>query len=116
MFCGRNRRSAQGDRLPAITMSLQPGSESDEDSILSGVQSFSLSLTYKDSLQSNIFPKVFNLFIFFTFQTVLCNYGHTYNQSFKLGNVISYCLLYLLLKALCAMMLGRWSLKVGTPD
>ncbi|KAM9482460.1 polybromo 1, like isoform 1-T2 [Clarias gariepinus] len=32
----RNRRSAQGDRLPAITMSLQPGSESDEDSILSG--------------------------------------------------------------------------------
>lgn len=32
----RNRRSAQGDRLPAITVSLQPGSESDEDSILSG--------------------------------------------------------------------------------
>ncbi|XP_060724127.1 polybromo 1, like isoform X1 [Tachysurus vachellii] len=32
----RNRRSAQGDPLPAITVSLRPGSESDEDSILSG--------------------------------------------------------------------------------
>ncbi|XP_060775398.1 polybromo 1, like isoform X2 [Neoarius graeffei] len=32
----RNRRSAQGDRVPAITVSLHPGSESDEDSILSG--------------------------------------------------------------------------------
>ncbi|KAI5109113.1 polybromo 1, like isoform X1, partial [Silurus meridionalis] len=32
----RNRRSAQGERMSAITMSLQPGSESDEDSILSG--------------------------------------------------------------------------------
>uniref|UniRef100_A0A8B9K0K7 Protein polybromo-1 n=1 Tax=Astyanax mexicanus TaxID=7994 RepID=A0A8B9K0K7_ASTMX len=33
---GRNRRSAQGDRLSAITTALQTGSESDEDSILSG--------------------------------------------------------------------------------
>uniref|UniRef100_A0A671PED5 Protein polybromo-1 n=1 Tax=Sinocyclocheilus anshuiensis TaxID=1608454 RepID=A0A671PED5_9TELE len=32
----RNRRSAQGDRLSAITMALQAGSESDEDSILTG--------------------------------------------------------------------------------
>lgn len=32
----RNRRSAQGDRLTAITMALQAGSESDEDSLLSG--------------------------------------------------------------------------------
>ncbi|XP_066520452.1 polybromo 1, like [Hoplias malabaricus] len=32
----RNRRSAQGDRLSAITSVLQTGSESDEDSILSG--------------------------------------------------------------------------------
>ncbi|XP_051568786.1 protein polybromo-1-like isoform X3 [Myxocyprinus asiaticus] len=32
----RNRRSAQGDRLSAITMALQAGSESDEDSLLSG--------------------------------------------------------------------------------
>lgn len=37
MFCGRNRRSAQGDRISAITVSLQPSSESDEDSILSGM-------------------------------------------------------------------------------
>ncbi|XP_030633030.1 polybromo 1, like [Chanos chanos] len=32
----RNRRSAQGDRLSAITQALQCGSESDEDSLLSG--------------------------------------------------------------------------------
>uniref|UniRef100_A0A673MM03 Protein polybromo-1 n=1 Tax=Sinocyclocheilus rhinocerous TaxID=307959 RepID=A0A673MM03_9TELE len=32
----RNRRSAQGDRLSAITMALQAGSESEEDSILKG--------------------------------------------------------------------------------
>ncbi|XP_062400616.1 polybromo 1, like isoform X4 [Sardina pilchardus] len=32
----RNRRSAQGDRLSAITLSLQGGSESDEDSMLAG--------------------------------------------------------------------------------
>ncbi|XP_076870389.1 polybromo 1, like isoform X5 [Brachyhypopomus gauderio] len=32
----RNRRSVQGDRLSAITMALQAGSESDEDSLLSG--------------------------------------------------------------------------------
>ncbi|XP_051997457.1 protein polybromo-1-like isoform X3 [Xyrauchen texanus] len=32
----RNRRSAQGDRLSALTMALQAGSESDEDSLLSG--------------------------------------------------------------------------------
>lgn len=39
-FCicfARNRRSAQGDRLSAITMALQAGSESDEDSILTGM-------------------------------------------------------------------------------
>lgn len=34
----RNRRSAQGDRLSAITMALQAGSESDEDSILTGTR------------------------------------------------------------------------------
>uniref|UniRef100_A0A4W5KMN7 Protein polybromo-1 n=1 Tax=Hucho hucho TaxID=62062 RepID=A0A4W5KMN7_9TELE len=32
----RNRRSAQGDRLSAITLALQYGSESDEDALLSG--------------------------------------------------------------------------------
>ncbi|XP_046881152.1 polybromo 1, like isoform X1 [Hypomesus transpacificus] len=32
----RNRRSAQGDRLSAITLALQYGSESDEDAFLSG--------------------------------------------------------------------------------
>ncbi|XP_041130256.1 protein polybromo-1-like isoform X3 [Polyodon spathula] len=32
----RNRRSAQGDRLSAITMALQYGSESDEDALLAG--------------------------------------------------------------------------------
>ncbi|XP_051986162.1 polybromo 1, like isoform X1 [Xyrauchen texanus] len=32
----RNRRSAQGDRLSAITMTLQAGSESDEDSLILG--------------------------------------------------------------------------------
>uniref|UniRef100_A0A672QK67 Protein polybromo-1 n=1 Tax=Sinocyclocheilus grahami TaxID=75366 RepID=A0A672QK67_SINGR len=37
MLCfARNRRSAQGDRLSAITMALQAGSESEEDSILKG--------------------------------------------------------------------------------
>ncbi|XP_041743789.2 polybromo 1, like isoform X4 [Coregonus clupeaformis] len=32
----RNRRSAQGDRLSAITLALQYGSENDEDALLSG--------------------------------------------------------------------------------
>lgn len=31
-----NKRSAQGDRLSAITMALQYGSESDEDAALAG--------------------------------------------------------------------------------
>lgn len=44
-FCmcfARNRRSAQGDRLSAITMALQAGSESDEDSILTGTYPYFL--------------------------------------------------------------------------
>ncbi|XP_077054125.1 polybromo 1, like isoform X3 [Siphateles boraxobius] len=44
----RNRRSAQGDRLSAITMALQAGSESDEDSILTGTVRFDSGETEAD--------------------------------------------------------------------
>ncbi|ROL50781.1 Protein polybromo-1 [Anabarilius grahami] len=44
----RNRRSAQGDRLSAITMALQAGSESDEDSILTGTVRFDTGETEAD--------------------------------------------------------------------
>lgn len=36
LFFHSNKRSAQGDRLSAITMALQYGSESDEDAALAG--------------------------------------------------------------------------------
>lgn len=39
-----NKRSAQGDRLSAITMALQYGSESDEDAALAGRNWNALSL------------------------------------------------------------------------
>ncbi|XP_056606177.1 polybromo 1, like isoform X1 [Triplophysa dalaica] len=45
----RNRRSAQGDRLTAITMALQAGSESDEDSLLSGSVRYDAAETETDS-------------------------------------------------------------------
>nr|XP_055068904.1 polybromo 1, like isoform X2 [Misgurnus anguillicaudatus] len=44
----RNRRSAQGDRLSAITMALQAGSESDEDSLLSGTVRYDSAETEAD--------------------------------------------------------------------
>ncbi|TRY65039.1 hypothetical protein DNTS_018546, partial [Danionella cerebrum] len=44
----RNRRSAQGDRLSAITMALQAGSESDEDSILTGTVRYDTGETEAD--------------------------------------------------------------------
>ncbi|XP_063070852.1 polybromo 1, like isoform X3 [Engraulis encrasicolus] len=50
----RNRRSAQGDRLSAITMALQGGSESDEDSTTAGSVRYDASEAEAESGQSRI--------------------------------------------------------------
>lgn len=50
--CFRNRRSAQGDRLSAITMALQAGSESDEDSLLSGKHSVHYKIALRVYIQN----------------------------------------------------------------
>lgn len=94
MFCGRNRRSAQGDRLPAITVSLQPGSESDEDSILSGIPSSCPSLSIIQGLIKELDFSYMRSYIFFPFPTghLYVVVIHVFNQSFKLINGISYCL------------------------
>ncbi|XP_012684837.2 polybromo 1, like isoform X5 [Clupea harengus] len=50
----RNRRSAQGDRLSAITLALQGGSESDEDSMLAGSVRYDASEAEAESGQSRM--------------------------------------------------------------
>uniref|UniRef100_A0AAY4CCS3 Protein polybromo-1 n=1 Tax=Denticeps clupeoides TaxID=299321 RepID=A0AAY4CCS3_9TELE len=50
----RNRRSAQGDRLSAITMALQCGSESDEDSLLAGSVRYDAAETEAECGQSRM--------------------------------------------------------------
>ncbi|XP_066553990.1 protein polybromo-1 isoform X5 [Amia ocellicauda] len=48
----RNRRSAQGDRLSAITMALQYGSESDEDALLAGAVRYDEGESEAESINS----------------------------------------------------------------
>ncbi|XP_030632413.1 LOW QUALITY PROTEIN: protein polybromo-1 [Chanos chanos] len=50
----RNRRSAQGDRLSAITTALQYGSESDEDAILAGSVHYEEGESEAESIQSSL--------------------------------------------------------------
>ncbi|XP_015202662.1 protein polybromo-1 isoform X2 [Lepisosteus oculatus] len=60
----RNRRSAQGDRLSAITMALQYGSESDEDALLAGAVRYDEVESEAESINScmNINNPIFQLY------------------------------------------------------
>ncbi|XP_035245111.1 protein polybromo-1-like isoform X4 [Anguilla anguilla] len=50
----RNRRSAQGDRFPSITLALQYGSESDEDAMLSGAVRYDEGETEAECMHSSM--------------------------------------------------------------
>ncbi|XP_048877536.1 protein polybromo-1-like [Brienomyrus brachyistius] len=50
----RNRRSVQGDRLSAITMALQYGSESDEDALLAGAVRYDEGESEAESMSSSL--------------------------------------------------------------